>query len=54
MNPKNNQTIAGIVFFILWIIFLVSFGNAKNIKADLSEEVRNESSRTFGHPLYQD
>ncbi len=45
MNLKNNQTIAGIVLFTLWIILMVLFGKSMGIKIDQSNPI--------DYPLYQ-
>ena len=53
MSQKSN-TIAGIIFFVVWLIIVIAMGASKNIKPDITSDGGYEPARTFGHPLYQD
>lgn len=54
MNQKNSYTFAGVIFFIIWIVLMISFGIHRNIRADLTGDGGYEPARGVGHPLWQD
>ena len=51
-----KETIAGIIFILVWVGILVLWGNSKDIKPDMSnfERNTNEPCKTQGHPLWTD
>lgn len=51
-----KETIIGIIFMVIFISILVIWGNSKNIKPDISNDVNKTSDPCYinGHPLWSD
>lgn len=43
-----------IIFFILWITLMVLWGESKDITPDLRNFEEPQSSKTFGHPIWNE
>ena len=49
-----NQTIAGAILLVIWILLMVLWGNSKDVQPDLYNETRPEPCNVGGHPLWAD
>ena len=50
---QNKETIAGIVFLIIWIALMVGLGKLQHITPNLNSDGGYEPCEQSGHPLYQ-
>ena len=48
---ESNATIAGIIFFIIWLGLMLVIADLKSVKPDLSSEELPNNCGGVGHPI---